>query len=370
MTPLSLPLPDADAQQHSNRLKQQICREIDLNSGAIDFSRFMELALYAPGLGYYAAGAQKFGSHGDFVTAPELSPLFGGCLAERFRQVRRAVGVHAQLWEIGAGSGALARALLADLAATDELPPAYLILEPNADLRARQHIALAEAPCSVVWIDDFPKQFNGLVIANEVLDAIPTRRFQVTETGPRWLLVAHDDGQLRYQLGDGAVLPLDTAPLPLGYINEFNALHRPWLESLRAALGMATVLLIDYGERHAAYYHPTRTTGWLRCYYRHRVHDDPFWFPGLQDLTTSVNFTPLMETAQSLGLFINELEYQGRFLMNSGIAPRFEAAFACADTRQQVRLAQQMRTLLLPDEMGERFKVLTLATYPRNSLCL
>ncbi len=364
MTPLSLPPPSPVAQQHSETLQQHICREIDRQGGTIPFDRFMEQALYAPGLGYYAAGAQKLGETGDFITAPELSSLFGACLATVFRQCRAHLPPDAGIWEIGPGSGKLAKDLLDDLARTHELPPHYTLLEPNADLRERQHHTLANAPVPLQWLDQFPSNFNGLVIANEVLDALPIRRFQITEDGPRWLEVTHHEGVLQYQLGAQANLPFETDHLPLGYRNEFCELFTPWLQSLRDAVNQAVILLIDYGETRPHYYAPTRSDGWLRCYYRHRVHHDPFWSVGLQDITTSVDFSAVMDAAQQAGLVIEEFVNQGRFLMDWQIGPRFETAFRQADARQQVHLAQQMRTLLLPDEMGERFKVLTLTTHP------
>ncbi|HHH40174.1 MAG TPA: SAM-dependent methyltransferase [Sedimenticola sp.] len=364
-----LPEPSADELAHSARLQTLIAEQLSAAGGLLPFDRYMELALYAPGLGYYTAGARKFGAEGDFVTAPEISPLFGRCLARQVLQVLAHLG-GGDLLEFGAGSGALALQLLSELETLGRLPSRYLILELSPELRQRQRVLLEERLPALVgrvqWLDRLPEAgFRGVVIANELLDAMPVHRFRV------------EDGRVREQFlcreGDGLGLcwaaPADSAleaavsrlpPLPDGYESELNLRAAPWLHALAERLQTGLVLLIDYGYPRALYYHPARHRGTLMCHYRHRAHPDPLRHPGLQDITAHVDFTALAEAAVAAGLQVAGFTTQAFFLMGSGLQ-QLVAAADPSDVATHMRLVQGVRRLTLPGEMGERFKVLGLS---------
>ncbi len=365
----ALPPPDAAAIAHSDRLRRRIVAAIDAAGGVIRFDRFMQMALYEPALGYYSAGLDKLGEGGDFVTAPEISPLFGDCLARQFEALV-AQGCASRILEFGAGSGRLCAQLFATSPALEQ----YLILEVSADLRARQQALLgsaldAETFARIEWLDRLPSKFDGLVIANEVVDAMPVR---LAEKRDSWveLGVSHRDGSLAWQATEpDAVLGVaieaverDVGVLPAPYRAEFNLNLAPWLRALADACRRAVVLIVDYGYERPAYYHPARCRGTLVCHYRHRVHDDPLWYPGLQDLSAFVDFDTLADAAEEYGFAPLGLVTQARFLLANGLleaAARRHATIA--ETRAQIELAQQVKTLTLPQEMGEKFKVLGLA---------
>lgn len=375
--PFALPAPDPEAAAHSDRLRRRICRQVDEAGGAIPFSRYMDLALYAPALGYYSAGARKFGVGGDFVTAPELSPVFGHCLARQLQQLMATIGP-APVLEIGAGSGALAATLLGALERLDSAPTEYLILELSGDLRARQRQTLAEqAPAllpRVRWLEGLPATFSGLVIANEVLDAIPCERFRVRDGQARWLQVRCQDGRPGWHEGPPApelLALLDHYGLQGldGYSSEVNPRARAWIRTLAEVLDRGVALLIDYGYPQHEYYLPDRGDGTLRCYYQHRAVDDPFRYPGLQDITAHVDFTAIAGTARDAGLAVLGFTSQGNFLIGSGLEAvagelrdDLEAGASSPQALQQqtLALAGQIRRLTLPGEMGEAFKVLAL----------
>lgn len=367
-----LPPPDAVAQAHSQRLAQRIWTEIETAGGALPFARYMELALYAPALGYYVAGARKFGADGDFVTAPELSPLFGRCIARACSDALNACG-SARVLEFGAGSGAMAADLLGEWERLDTLPAEYLILEVSPELRARQRQCLQQRVphlCARVrWLDALPEAgFDGVVLANEVLDAMPVHRFRIHAGAIEEQYVVVRDGRLSGEYRPaGAPLvaavehlqrDLD-APLAEGYASEISLAHGPWLKSVAACLARALVLLIDYGHGRAEYYHPQRHSGTLMCHYRHRAHEHAFAWPGLQDITAHVDFTALAEAADAAGLQVAGFTTQAHFLIGSGLDAVL-AACAAENTLAQLELARQVKLLTLPGEMGERFKVMAL----------
>lgn len=365
---LQLPTPDADAQVHSEKLIAHIVDEISAAGGQIPFSRYMELALYAPGLGYYSAGAAKFGEQGDFVTAPEISPLFSRSLA---RQVAQVLGEleKGSVLEVGGGSGVMAADMLAELEAVGTLPSEYLILELSADLQARQRETLStKVPYlldRVRWLTELPAPgFCGVVVANELLDALPVQCFEITKTGPRERDVCFAEGRFQWAAGELLQTPAHLssllADLPAGYCSEINNAAAGWVQSIAATLERGVVLLVDYGYAAAEYYHPRRTGGTLMCHYRHRAHDDPFVYPGLQDITAHVDFTAIASAAVAAGLSVPGYNTQGYFLMGNGITELVRDHEALSE-QQQVLQAQQMRTLTLPGEMGERFKVIALA---------
>ncbi len=365
-----LPVPDTFAQAHSRALFEVIADEIEAAGGSISFARFMALALYAPGLGYYAAGAQKFGEAGDFVTAPEISPLFSHCLAHQAAQVLRALD-GGDIIEYGAGSGVMALEILRELARIECLPNHYYIIELSADLRQRQRQRLREdAPQlfeRVVWLDALPEvPINGVVFANEVLDAMPVNLFEVQEgvlqevnvmLGEQGLTYAL--GELGETLGSAATLAERVKQLPDGYRSEYNAAVGPWLQSMASALGEAAVFLIDYGYPQHEFYHPQRSGGSLMCHYRHRSHADPLILLGLQDITAHVDFTQVAEEAHRAGFEVSGFTSQAYFLMSLGLTERLTDNNP-DEIKQQMLVAQQIRKLTMPNEMGELFKVIAL----------
>lgn len=340
--------------------------------GIIGFDEYMDLALYAPGLGYYSAGARKFGPAGDFVTAPELSPLFGQTLAGWCARVLQGLG-GGELLEVGAGSGALAADLLAAWPDTVALPHRYLILEVSGDLRERQRATLAaRVPAMldrVQWLDTWPGPRTGVILANEVLDALPVRRFRrsgksVEELGVG--LCGEGFGWAERPASPelaAAVAAIEAdlgAPLPGGYIGETCPLLPGFMGSLAGSLAEGAALFFDYGCSRREYYHPQQSSGRLACHYRHRAHADPFLYPGLQDITAWVDFSAAAHAAAAAGLAVAGYTTQASFLLAAGIEDRFAAAMA-GGGRAALEAAQQARTLLLPGEMGETVKALLLA---------
>jgi SAM-dependent MidA family methyltransferase len=379
-SPDVLPEPDDEASRHSRVLCAQI-EELCKNSGGmIPFSEFMQQALYAPGLGYYSGGLQKFGEAGDFVTAPEISSLFSQCLARQIADVLNGVGetgIEPCVLELGAGSGVMAADILLTLEQLEVLPEHYMILELSAELRQRQQKTIGQkAPRllnRVSWLDVLPdKFFNGVIVANEVLDAMPVECFKLVEGDVESLMVAFDEGRLKpdYIKADAAVTEkvrtieerlkeTRVEPLPDNYCSEYNPLIKPWLDSLYAVLNRGMVLLIDYGYPVHEYYHEERHTGTLMCHYQHRAHTNPLWYPGLQDITAFVDFTDVAYCAVEAGFDISGYTTQAAFLMGCGLAELHEE-LVTDDVKNQVVLSQQIKTLTLPSEMGERFKAMAL----------
>jgi len=361
-----LPEPDEEAQAHSMALIQLIVDDIAGAGGQISFARYMELALFAPGLGYYSAGSQKFGASGDFVTAPEISSLFSRCLARQTAEVLENLG-GGDVLEVGAGSGIMAADLLAELAALGTLPDCYFLLELSADLRLRQRETLARMVPQLLdrvqWLDSLPENgFRGVVLANELLDALPVHLFRAEAGGLTERRVGWQDGRFQWcsaEIGDAALaqyLATLSEGLPEGYESEFNLAAGGWIGAIASMLQAGVVLLIDYGFPRHEYYHPQRDRGTLMCHYRHRAHDDPFVYPGLQDITAHVDFTAVAESAVDAGLDVLGYNTQGLFLLANGITELAQSD----DEREQLRLAQQVRTLTLPGDMGELFKVMAL----------
>lgn len=368
VAPTQLPQPDATALAHSLQLQQIIHAEIAAQSGWISFARYMELALYHPGLGYYSGGAIKFGAAGDFVTAPELSPLFGQTLA---RPV--ATWLHdsaPQILEFGAGSGALAAQLLNALSTQDIPLQSYSILELSGELRARQQATLrSEAPAyadRVQWLEALPENFCGVVLANEVLDALPVQLFtkrqgQIMERGiclqqqrlafadrPADSTLTQHVQALEQRLG---------YTLPDGYVSEFCSAAPLWLHSIASSLQQGIVLLIDYGFPAREYYHPQRTQGTLMCHYRHHAHGDPFLYPGLQDITAHVDFSAIARAGAAAGLELLGYTSQARALINAGITD-LGTTMDQTDMPVYMKTMHGLQTLLSESEMGELFKVI------------
>jgi SAM-dependent MidA family methyltransferase len=364
----SLPLPGADARAHSARVLAHIRDAIHGAGGFIAFSRYMELVLYAPALGYYVAGARKFGEAGDFVTGPELTPLYGAAIARQLAPIL-ATTIARDIVEFGAGSGALAASLLDALALHGASPSRYRILEVSPQLRAMQKSTIAKcAPASlerVEWIDRLPDAIDGVVVMNEVLDAIAPR------------LVAHRDGawfERGVTLVDGALAwderPLDDArleaiararfPADGDYTSELNRAAEALVTTIGRRIASGALLIVDYGFPRHEYYHPQRSTGTLVGHYRHRVHADPFLWPGLSDLTSHVDFTAIAEAAERAGLHVAGFATQASFLLGCGILDLLRDTGA-PETPAYLRAASAVQKLLSPAEMGELFKVLLLA---------
>ncbi len=364
-----MPEPDAAQCAQAAAVLAGLRTRISERGGWIGFDEYLEQVLYAPGLGYYSAGAAKFGAAGDFTTAPELSPLFGACVA---RAVAPMLAGGADLLELGAGSGALARALLLRLDELGALPERYLILEVSADLRERQHALLRALPpplyARVQWLDALPpRPLRGVILANEVADALPFQCFAVTAGGFSERGVALGAGGAPAWAERPAAAPLRSElvqlaallpePLAVGYRGELCPRLGPWLGSLAAALESGGIVLFDYGLGRRELYHPQRDAGTLHCHYRHRVHDDPYLYPGLQDITAWVDFTRLAAAAADAGLEVAGYCTQAAFLLGAGIDAELARA---GDDLERTRRASEARQLLLPGEMGEIFKAMLL----------
>lgn len=365
---MSLPAPTPDALAHSQRLQQRIASEIQDSAGWMSFARFMELALYAPALGYYAAGARKFGAAGDFVTAPEMTGLFGQALASQVAEVMAAS--QPVVLEVGAGSGRLATDLLLALEKLAALPDRYFILDLSADLRERQRQTIASAAPHLLdrveWLDRLPETFSGVVVANELLDAMPVHIVAWRETGVFERGVGVDaEGRFVWDERPASGTLLAAAgeiagqcAIPPGYESEIGLAVRAWSAEWGHRLQTGALLLIDYGFPRREFYHLQRGRGTLMCHYRHHAHPDPFYLPGLQDITAHVDFTSVIAAAHPAGLDLLGYTNQGQFLINCGILDRL--AELPNGTPDYVRASAAVGKLLMPHEMGELFKVIAI----------
>ncbi|MDP2810278.1 MAG: SAM-dependent methyltransferase [Rhodocyclaceae bacterium] len=361
-----LPVPPPDAQAASHALCGCIADEIRAGGGWLSFARYMELALYLPGLGYYAGGRRKFGEGGDFTTAPELTPLFGQALA---RQIAQVMAVSAPVvLEAGAGSGRLAADLLKALDRLGATPDHYLILELSGELRTRQRETIErEAPSlsgRVEWLDRLPESFSGCVIANELLDAMPVHAVAWRKEGLMERGVVLDEGN-RFAWSERPAPPFlvaVSAELTLAepFESEIGLVARAWVSEWGRRLTKGALLLIDYGLPRHELYHPQRNRGTLRCHYRHRSHDDPFWWPGLSDITAHVDFTAIAEAGFEAGLDVLGYTNQSTFLMNCGIGDLLEERRCEAGDAAALRAGNAASVLLSPGEMGELFKAIAL----------
>ncbi len=363
--PNDLPVPSADELAVSNALTAHLRAEIEANDGAIDFARFMMRALYEPGLGYYSGGRRKFGAAGDFVTAPELGSLFADCLARACAPALTAT--KGDFLEVGAGSGALAADLLHALEKLGTLPGHYFILELSAELRARQRETLLQkAPhlaARVRWLDALPANgFRGVVLGNELLDAMPVERFRMTAWGLKQLQIGWGNGKFvwRERTADRAVQErIGPICLPEDYTSEIGFQAEAWVRSIADALEQGVLLLIDYGFPRAEFYHAQRRSGTLMCHYRQRAHDDPLILVGLQDITAHVDFSAIARAGLNAGLDLLGYTSQAAFLLNCGLED-IVAQSDPNDVRVHLALTSQIKKLTLPHEMGELFKVVAL----------
>ena len=370
---LDLPRLNADETELLGEMRRYLTTQIADSGGALPFDRYMESALYAPGLGYYVNGRQKFGEGGDFTTAPEISPLFSQCLATQVAEcLERMTG--GSVLEFGAGSGRMAADLLAELERLRQLPDEYLILELSPSLREQQRVTLQGAVphllTRVRWLSQLPPAgYRGVVLGNELLDAMPVHRFRLHAGDWQELAVCEVDGALcdlwQAPRSRGLVEAIDRvipdrAQWPEGYMSEINLRLAPWLAALAAAFDCGYLILIDYGYSEREYYHAERTQGTLICHFRHRAHADPYLLPGLQDMTANVDFTALALAARDAGFELAGYTTQAHFLIDNGLDRRLAASDPGAVERH-VALVQGVKRLTLPAEMGERFKVMAMA---------
>ncbi len=361
-TNAALPPPTKTQREHQATLVHLICEQAA--AGGIDFAQYMELALYAPGLGYYRGGAQKFGAAGDFVTAAELSPLFARCLAKQLQQVLTHLG-DGDLLEIGAGSGALAVDVLRELERLDSLPQRYLILELSAELQQRQAMliqrALPHLHARVHWLQTLPAvPLRGVIFANELLDAMPVTRFRVSERGIEQLHVVCENGRFKWRArpaSEAVCERVQPLALPIPYISEINLTAEAWVRSIAEHLQAGVLLLIDYGFPRAEFYHPQRDHGTLMCHYQHRAHSDPLILTGLQDITAHIDFTAIAEAGFDAGLSVLGYTSQAAFLLANGLHELADAV-TTSPVWEHMNFARQVNTLTSPAEMGELYKVI------------
>jgi SAM-dependent MidA family methyltransferase len=372
---VSFPAPSADALAHSEKLSALIRRDIAEHGGWIPFERYMELALYAPGLGYYSAGAKKIGKDGDFITAPEISALYGQSIAQCAAEVIAQTG--GDILEFGAGSGKLAFDLLNELAHLKRLPKKYFILEVSADLRERQQTLLSTLPLDVfsriLWIDKLFNIFKGLIIGNEVLDAMPTHLVAWNESEIQERGVTTTDEGFIFQdraLDKNSALYAVAKKLNLstGYVSEINLSASGFIASLGSMLQQGVMLLVDYGFSAAEFYHPQRNMGTLMCHYRHHAHVDPFYLPGLQDITSHVDFSAIANAGESVGLDIIGYTSQAQFLLGCGITDLI-ARYDPGDGKKYLPVVNAVQRLVSPAEMGELFKVIAMGKDFNQALC-
>jgi len=365
---MALPKPSPDAQAYSDALKQSIGDEIETAGGWIGFERFMELALYAPGMGYYSGGAHKFGAAGDFVTAPELSSLFSQTLAAQASQVMALSAP--QIIEVGAGSGRLAADMLLELERCSALPEHYHILELSGELRERQRASITQrAPhllARVDWLDRLPEHFDGTVLANELLDAMPVSLIVWDDAMIHERGVSLENGEFvwRDRPAQGRALEraqmlADEYVLSPGYLSEINLAGADWTAAWGRILGRGALILIDYGFPRHEYYHEQRDTGTLMCHYRHQAHSEPFFLPGLQDITAHVDFTAIVEAGFDAGLELLGYTTQASFLLNCGL-PDILGRIPADDLLRYLPRSRAVQKLISPAEMGDLFKVIAL----------
>ncbi|MFZ9478516.1 MAG: class I SAM-dependent methyltransferase [Steroidobacteraceae bacterium] len=372
---MNVPKPDAAAMAHSRRVQEAALAAIEAAGGWISFAAYMQLVLHAPGLGYYSAGSAKFGAEGDFVTAPELSPLYARVCAREIDRLLRAQGGGALL-ELGPGTGAFANEAIDRLRQLASPLLAYELLEISADLRARQRERIGDPLAR--WLDSLPVPAPRIVFANEIIDALPVERFVVREGGWWRLGVGSGEGlEWRVREADGraegdaafaqrAAMLADElrhrgVTLPEGYCGEWHPQLHEWVAALASTVERGALLFADYGLPRAQLYHPDRVQGSLRCHYRHHAHGDPFVHPGLTDITTWVDFTAVAEAGEAAGMQVAGFTTQAAFLLGGGLQAELQLATAqSSDPVQTARRAAGVRQLMLPGEMGEAVKLMLL----------
>ncbi len=380
-----LPNPDELALKLSESLQEKIRLAIINNGGSISFEQYMQMALYEPGLGYYSAGSSKFGEQGDFVTAPEISSLFSRCIARQCQQVLSKIS-SSSIFEFGPGTGTMAIDIMRELKRNNSLPETYYLLEPSADLRQRQQLniknTIPQLEERFVWLDRLPEErMKGVILANEVIDAMPVTRIVIDSEIEEYAVAcgsgANDQIRFQWVMRDidqklkseiQVMLDMLRESIPKPYTTEINCNIKPWLNSLNDVLDEGLILISDYGYPRQEYFHPQRHAGTLICHYRHHAHDDPFLYPGLQDITASVDFTTVAEAAADAGLHVSGFTTQAHFLIASGL-DQFVSEYETDDVVERTKMVHQVTKLTMPGEMGEIFKFIGLTKELDIQLC-
>ncbi|MBV8803032.1 MAG: SAM-dependent methyltransferase [Gammaproteobacteria bacterium] len=366
---MKLPISDPVALEHSNKLTKFIRQEMSRENDILNFERFMELALYAPGLGYYSAGQHKLGEFGDFLTAPHISPLFAKSIARQFQQILLEIP-DGDILELGAGTGLFAKDLLLELEKLNILPKQYFILEVSADLRERQKKLLVESIPHLIhriqWLDALPShKINGIIFANEVLDALPVRLFHINEQGINERCVTWRNNQFAWQFIPAdfdfkqKIQPLLQNISKIPYESELNVRLFAWVQSILSVLNAGIILLLDYGYTRAEYYHPDRQMGTLMCFLQHKKHDNPLDLVGLQDITAHVDFTRVIESVSLDECSLAGFTTQADFLLSCGLLSIAEKEIS--SPLSQYKQAEAIKKLIFPGEMGELIKVMALS---------
>lgn len=372
-----LPEPDSELIAQSKQLQQLIAREIQQHRGWIGFDHFMDLALYAPDLGYYRSALEIFGEQGDFVTAPLLGDLFGRCIARQCAQVIVSLQ-NASLYEFGAGDGSLAVAVITELDKLGALPDCYYIMETSAGLRQRQQSLLddlnPELKSRVKWMDRLPDAINGVVVGNELLDAMPCKRFEVDPHGEiHELGVCNSDARFEWSISSNPLSNIDwlrKRNLGPDYQSELPIQATAWVSTVGEKIDQGIMLLIDYGFPRQEFYHPDRNQGTLMCHYRHYAHNDPFFWPGLQDITTHIDFTAIAEAGAISGLQMLGFCDQANFLLSCGLTDILADSQTGSEpvTKETLKLSAEVKKLTMPHEMGELFKVIAMGKENQENL--
>ncbi len=376
---MNIPPLAPEQQENIREITRLITEEIDRKGGGMPFDRYMDLALYAPGMGYYQNPGYKIGTQGDFVTAPEISPFFSRCLARQCAQLLKTIG-HGSILEFGAGSGVMAADILAELEVMDCLPEHYFILDLSAYLQRRQRQTLMQKVPHlldrVTWLSQLPENgFCGVVLGNELLDAMPVHRFRKTGSRVQEQYVVKQEGAFvpQWRTASAALqtsvsdLEQRYGVLQDGYESEINMRLQPWMDMLGDLLLEGMLLLIDYGYPGAAYYHVERTMGTLICHFQHQAHADPFILTGVQDITASVDFSAVAKAGLQAGLELAGYTTQANFLLGSGLDQLLGQLDPQQDG-QYVDALQGVKQITLPSQMGERFQVIALTRGLSQSL--
>jgi len=366
-----LPTPDDASLNHSSIVLEELTKKINTNEGWINFADFMQFILYEPGLGYYSSGTRKLGAGGDFTTAPEISNFFGACLANCMIKILHGCPKQ-MILEIGAGSGQLAFDILTRLDNRGFVLDQYYILELSADLKERQQRLLSKLPNNllkkVIWLDALPENFiTGVILGNEVLDAMPCRRFRIHDEDVYEIGISCNDQRLIEQdkLADEGIKNLVhkiekelNRKFANGFISEIRPDYKYWFNALSSSLVFGAILFIDYGCSRGEYYSADRSTGTLVCHYKNTAHYDPLFLPGLQDLSAWVDFSLVADVGLEHGFEINSYTSHRDFLMAAGI---LELVDQISDQNQRFKINHAVKQLLLPSEMGDTFKFMLLS---------
>jgi len=368
--------PSIEEASHSQTLARLIQKEIQAQNGQVSFAKYMEMALYAPGLGYYAAGKNKLGSKGDFTTAPEISPLFGATIVQTLLPIIeyfQSLKLPVKILEFGAGTGALAESILIELQSQDIEVDSYSILDLSADLIERQQSRLAQSFPMVNWINQLPKNFTGIILANEVLDAMPIEL--ITYQNQQWVFkdvtltkestedASEDIIGFKHCLGKEvpqAMLPecLRQQSFENGYTTEININAKAWMNSISEILDKGILLTIDYGFPEHEYYHQQRNQGTVMGHYAHHAIQDPFFYPGLCDLTAHVDWTSIANTGINSGLSLLGFTSQASYLLDAGIGSLLMEKVDPSNSTEFMPHSNAIQKLLSEAEMGELFKVM------------